>query len=74
MDASEAWKRPERKDFYFGGFDPNKFLISTGRDIELSPRQHQGPLNYFFYPYAEADGQIVDKLHTEFRFRDNPKS
>ncbi len=30
--------------------------LSRGRDLTLSPPQHQGPLNNFIYPYAEADG------------------
>ncbi len=30
--------------------------VSRGRDLTLSPPQKSGPLNYFIYPYAEADG------------------
>ncbi len=34
--------------------------FSLGRDIVLSPPQKGGPLNYFIYPYAEADGKSVE--------------
>jgi transglutaminase-like putative cysteine protease len=67
VDASEAWKHPERKDAYFGGFDAHKFLISTGRDIQLVPRQDGDPVNIFFYPYVEADGAPFDGAKTSFR-------
>lgn len=39
VDASEAWKHPEKQASYFARFDLNKFLISMGRDIELVPYQ-----------------------------------
>ena len=57
IDASEAWKHPEKKEAYFGHFDPNKFMLSVGRDIELVPKQKGGPVNILFYPYIEVDGE-----------------
>ncbi|WP_262922205.1 hypothetical protein [Hymenobacter sp. 5414T-23] len=36
----------------------------------LAPRQHSGALNYFIYPYAEADGQPVSGLQQQFRVQD----
>lgn len=70
LDASEAWKHRERADYYFGAHDPNRFLISTGRDIELVPAPKNGPVNILFYPYVEMDGQPVSGIETEFRFQD----
>lgn len=69
VDASEAWKHPERKEVYFGGFDTNKFFISQGRDIELVPRQKGGPINILFYPYVEVDGKPHDVVQTSFYYR-----
>ncbi|MBI4352941.1 MAG: transglutaminase domain-containing protein [Candidatus Omnitrophica bacterium] len=69
VDASEAWKHPERKEIYFGGFDAQKFLISMGRDVELVPRQSGPPVNIFFYPYVEVDGKEWNDAGTSFRFR-----
>jgi hypothetical protein len=57
MDISEAWKHKTNKDAYFGQLDEHRITLSTGRDIILEPKQKQGPLNYFVYPYAEVDGQ-----------------
>ena len=34
--------------------------FSHGRDITLSPAQKGPALNYFIYPYAEADGKSVE--------------
>lgn len=70
VDASEAWKHRERRDYYFGAHDPNRFLISLGRDIHLVPAPRQGPVNILFYPYAEADGQPLAGVETEFRFQE----
>lgn len=70
VDASESWKHPERTDYYFGGRDPNRFLVSMGRNIELVPAQRGEPVNIFFYPYVEADGNPLDAVETEFRFRE----
>lgn len=42
----------------FGGLvlERSPVAVSRGRDLTLSPPQKAGPLNYFIYPYAEADG------------------
>jgi transglutaminase-like putative cysteine protease len=70
VDASEAWKHPEKKDYFFGGHDENRVQLSTGRDLVLRPRQHGGPLNYFVYPYAEADGKTLKSIKSDFHFKD----
>lgn len=69
VDASEAWKHPERKEAYFGNFDTNKFLISVGRDIDLVPKQTGPPVNIFFYPYVEVDGKEWSGAKTSFQFK-----
>jgi transglutaminase-like putative cysteine protease len=70
VDASEAWKNPQKSNYFFGGHDENRVQFSIGRDILLRPRQQAGPLNYFIYPYAEADGKPVETVKREFRFTD----
>ena len=72
VDASEAWKHPELADHYFGAHDPNRFLISTGRDIRLVPRPQGDPVNIFFSPYVEVDGQPFSDVKVEVRFTDLP--
>ena len=69
VDASEAWKHPEKQDYYFGTYDENRLLISTGRDVQLVPKQEGGPLNIFFYPYVELDGAPFSSVETKFRFK-----
>lgn len=70
VDASEAWKQPEKRDYFFGGHDENRVQFTMGRDIILRPRQQGDPLNYFIYPYAEADGKPINTIERKFRFRD----
>jgi transglutaminase-like putative cysteine protease len=70
VDASEAWKHPEKRDYFFGSHDENRVQLSSGRDIILRPRQQGAALNYFVYPYAEADGKPIDTIKREFRFKD----
>lgn len=70
VDASEAWKHPERRDYYFGTRDPNKFLISTGRNLALVPPQSGAGVNMFVYPYVEVDQAPFQAIDTRFRFRD----
>jgi transglutaminase-like putative cysteine protease len=69
VDASEAWKNPAKHDYFFGAHDTNRVFFTYGRDIRLSPEQKGDPLNYFIYPYAEANGQPLKNLQTHFAFR-----
>jgi len=62
VDISEAWKDPSKADYYFGRLDPNRVVVSTGRDLRLSPPQRGLPLNYIVKPYAELDGRPLQGL------------
>jgi transglutaminase-like putative cysteine protease len=64
VDCSEADRFPERASYFFGGHTPNRVTLSTGRDIDLAPRQAGPALNYFLNPYAEADGTPVPATKT----------
>lgn len=57
VDVSEADKRPEMKQYFFGNHCENRVAFSVGRDIVLEPPQKGDPLNFFVYPYAEVDGK-----------------
>ncbi|HXJ03455.1 MAG TPA: transglutaminase domain-containing protein [Candidatus Acidoferrum sp.] len=69
VDASEAWKHPDKKDYFFGAHDDNRLQFTVGRDIRLDPPQQGDPLNYFIYPYAELDGKPFP-LESKFSFQD----
>ena len=60
VDASEAAKNPDKRAYFFGAHDENRVEFTRGRDVELTPKQAGPPLNYFVYPYAEADGKPLD--------------
>jgi transglutaminase-like putative cysteine protease len=69
VDASEAWKDPAKRDYFFGAHDVNRVQFTLGRDIRLDPSQQGEPLNYFVYPYAEVDGNPFT-LESKSSFRD----
>lgn len=70
IDASEAGKNPAMREYFFGTHDENHVELTRGRDLQLIPRQAADPLNYFVYPYAEADGKPVDNLDRTFSWKD----
>ena len=71
VDASEAWKNPAKRDYFFGAVDANRILFTYGRDLHLSIEQKGDPLNYFIYPYAELNGKPFLGVQSHFSFRDN---
>lgn len=59
IDASEAFKHPELKDYYFGNLTADRVELTQGRDLNLEPRQAGPSLNYFLNPYAEQGGKAL---------------
>ncbi|MGA9980482.1 MAG: transglutaminase-like domain-containing protein [Candidatus Sulfotelmatobacter sp.] len=70
VDISEAWKHPEKRDYFFGSHDVNRVQFSMGRDLRLNPAQDGKPRNYFVYPYVEVDGQEYPNVSLAFTFAD----
>ena len=70
VDISEAWKHPEKHDYFFGAHDVNRVQFTMGRDITLSPPQQGQPLNYFVFPYVEVDGKEFSNVATSNSFAD----
>ncbi len=72
IDASEAAKDPARREYFFGAHDENRIEFTRGRDLTLAPPQQSAPLNYFVYPYAEADGKPLEGVGHKLTYRDQP--
>jgi transglutaminase-like putative cysteine protease len=70
VDISEAWKHPEKRNYFFGSHDVNRVQFSMGRDLRLNPPQEDRPLNYFVYPYVEVDGKEYSNVSLAFAFAD----
>ncbi|RZK43291.1 MAG: transglutaminase domain-containing protein [Hymenobacter sp.] len=70
VDASEAAKDPSKRTYFFGAHDENRVEFTRGRDLTLTPKQAGPPLNYFVYPYAEADGKPVENVARTYTFED----
>jgi hypothetical protein len=72
VDISEANRFPELADYYFSNLCENRVLFTTGRDINLVPKQGGPPLNFFIYPYGEVNRQplAADQLRRSFSYKD----
>ena len=70
VDISEAWKHPEKRDYFFGAHDVNRVQFTQGRDLKLKPAQDGPPLNYFVYPYVEVAGKEYQNVSIAFSFED----
>ena len=70
VDISEAWKHPDKRNYFFGSHDVNRIQFSMGRDLRLNPPQDGEPLNYFVYPYVEVDGHEYSNVSLAFSFED----
>lgn len=56
--------------YYWGGIDPYRVKVGTGRDLILNPRQKGLPLNYLMYPYAEIGNQSLDGIDPQtFKYK-----
>ena len=72
VDISEADKHPDMKEYYFGNLTENRVTFTTGRDIDLVPRQAAPSLNYFVYPHIEVNGKLWprEKIDLKFTYQD----
>ena len=57
IDASEASKHPEKREYFYGAHPENRIHFSSGRDLSLGVAQQSGPINYFVYPHVELGGE-----------------
>jgi transglutaminase superfamily protein len=70
IDASEASKHPELRDYNFGTLSNLYLTLSHGRDVILEPAQHGPPLNIFADPYVEVDGNAFPGVKWEVGFQE----
>jgi transglutaminase-like putative cysteine protease len=68
IDASEADKHPELRDYLFGTLSNQYVTISHGRDVVLEPAQQGPALNIFADPYVEIDGKPFTSVRWEGAF------
>lgn len=62
VDASEAKKHPEQRELFFGHQPADRVQFTIGRDLQLGPDHHSGPLNFFIYPLVEVGGKKVGNV------------
>jgi transglutaminase-like putative cysteine protease len=68
VDASEAWKHPDRRQYYFGHLDAARVAFTMGRDLVMKPPQQGQPLNFLIYPYVEVDGKPLPQANAKNQF------
>ncbi|MDP2761784.1 MAG: transglutaminase-like domain-containing protein [Sideroxyarcus sp.] len=72
VDKLDLKGAKDKIDYYFGGVEQYRIALARGgRGYYLNPRQNDGPLNYFMYPYAEINGKAVDWLagQTDLKYK-----
>lgn len=73
IDASEAFKNPEKRALFYGTHPADRILFTTGRDLRLGPDHRDGALNYFIYPYVEVAGRTYQgPVGKRFSYRELP--
>jgi transglutaminase-like putative cysteine protease len=60
VDASEAFKHPDKRELFYGTQPADRVHFTTGRDLRLGADHRDRPLNYFIYPYVEVEGGAYD--------------
>ena len=72
VDISEANRFPDMKEYYFGNLTEDRVQFTTGRDMDLVPRQDGPALNFFIYPYVEVAGRTypAEKVTRSFAYQD----
>lgn len=71
VDASEAFKHPEKRELFFGTNPANRIHFTTGRDLRLGEDHRDRPLNYFIYPHVEVDGRRYEgPVENTFSYED----
>lgn len=73
VDASEAHKRPELHELFFGALDAHRVELTIGRDLDL-PGAAVEDLNFVVYPHVEVDGALHEAVDTELRFHEPPRA
>jgi transglutaminase-like putative cysteine protease len=72
IDASEAFKHPEKRELFYGTHTADRIHFSTGRDLRLGAAHRDRPLNYFVYPYVEVDGRAwKGEIQKAFSYRED---
>ncbi|MGB5665883.1 MAG: transglutaminase domain-containing protein [Maribacter sp.] len=68
VDISEANKYTALATYYFGRHPANRIEFSRGRDLQIEPGPHSGPINFLAYPVME-EGNTPAFAKTFFSFR-----
>ncbi len=76
VDISEGNKYTALATYYFGRHPANRIEFSRGRDLEVQPGPHSGPINFLAYPVMEIENEpaFPKTLFSFYRKADTTKS
>ncbi len=75
VDISEANKYTALATYYFGRHPANRIEFSRGRDLQIEPGPHSGPINFLAYPVMEeANAPVFAKTFFSFRRKPGQKT
>jgi len=66
VDISEAIKRPEKQEYFFGRVDANRVAFTIGRDIRIATSLASETLNYFIYPHVLVNNKPFSQVKYNF--------
>lgn len=58
----ESPRSAELRSYFWGGIDPYRIKLSSGRDLTLTPPQQGAAVNYLMYPFAQVGDKTLDWL------------
>ncbi len=68
VDISEANKYTALATYYFGRHPANRIEFTRGRDLQIEPGPHSGPINFLAYPVMEiGDTPAFPKTFFSFK-------
>ncbi len=63
VDISEAWKHPEKRDYFFGSHDVNRVQFSMGRDLRLALHRTVSRSTISSIPTWKSMGKSIPMFH-----------
>lgn len=74
VDASAGDVADDLRDYYFGNLDERRVTLSSGRELNLAPRQSGPRVNFFVRMHCEVDGAPHTSWSRRLTWRSLPPS
>lgn len=68
VDPGQALREPSRRDYFFGGLDAHRVMVSVAPDAAAKAWAQTGGAGFVAYPHVEADGRNSPVQSMDFFF------